>query len=228
MKVENKNKILEEVQATDFFDKLPAEIHGFTLKKIFAESDDKFIYFSYENIKIHRAVIAYFHEETLEYKIRVRIGLTEFCIDKFFTSNFADYCEKISSELDKIIESFLDNHENQNSLIIEKKIAQWAYGKNLPSKIFNFELFITPQNPVEITNGSFIIINYSDFTAASDFTITYNIYTENFSAEFTKNHVSQVNYIFDSDSLAELEKNLQANLSAEISRISDNFHGREQ
>ena len=227
MKVDNKNKILAEVQATDFFDKLPSEIHGFTLKKIFAEDDDKFIYFSYENIQVHRAVIAYFHEETLEYKIRVKIGLNEFCITKFFTSNFADYCEKISAELDKLIESFFDGHENLNPFITEKKIAQWAYGKNLPENIAGFELFIKPSNPVEVTNGSFIIINYSDFSTASDFTITYNIYTENFSCEYCINHVSQVNYIFDSDSLAELEKKLQKNLSVEISRISDNFHGRE-
>lgn len=228
MKVENKNKILAEVQATDFFDKLAGEIHGFTLKKILAEDGDRFIYFSYENIKIHRAVIAYFHEETLEYKIRVKIGLTEFCITKFFTTKFEDYCKKISAELDKIIESFLDNHENLNPLIAEKKFAQWAYGKNLPKNIFNFELFIKPENPVEITNGSFIIINYSDFTAANDFAITYNIYTDNFSAEFTKNHVQQVSYLFDSENLAELEKKLQENLSAEISRIGDNFHGRKQ
>lgn len=228
MKIDNKNKILAEVQATDFFDNLPAEIHGFILKKIFAEDDDKFIYFSYENIKTHRAVTAYFHEETLEYKIRVKVGLNEFCITKFFTNKFDDYCKKISAELDNTIENFSENRAEKNPLIAEKKFAQWAYGKNLPKNISGFELFITPENPVEITNGSFIIINYSDFTAASDFTITYNIYTENFSAELTINHVPQVSYLFDSDNLTELEKNLQDNLSEEISRIGDNFHCREQ
>lgn len=225
MKVDLKNKISEEAQNTDFFDTLPEEVDGFILKKIFAEDDDKFIYFRYENEKIHRGLTAYFHGETEEYKIRVKIGLTEFCLTKFFTENFSDYCQKISAELEKILENLSDNQAALSSIIKEKNFADWNYGKNLPQNIAGFELFIAPQNPVEFTNGSYIIINYSDFSAESDFTLCYNIYTENFSGEFTVNRVSQVSYLFDADNLADLEKNLQENLSAELLKIRNNLHG---
>lgn len=220
MKVDLKNKIIAESnESANFFDNLPAKIQNFTLKKIFAEDDDKFIYFSYENSENHRGLTAYFHEETQEYKIREKIGLNEFCLPKFFTENFAEYQEIISAELEKILENLAENHAVENPLIKEKNFPAWKYGETLPKKISDFELFISPQNPVEYTNGSYIIINYSDFGAASDFTICYNIYTENFSAEFTKNLVPHVSYLFDAYSLEELEKKLEKNLVAEVSKI---------
>ena len=224
MKPETKNKIIDEANGSkNFFESLPTQIKNFTLKKIFSEDDDKFIYFSYENFESHRGLTAYFHEETQEYKIRVKIGFNEFCLTKFFTGNFSDYCKIISSELENIIESFSVNNSESNPIVREKNFSAWEYGKNLPKKIFDFELFISPQNPIEFTNGSYIIINYSDFKSSSDFTISYNIYTENFSAEFTENHVPHVTYLFDSDNLDELEKKLAKNLHAEISRIHENL-----
>lgn len=217
-----KDEIIAEAnESVNFFENLPAEIHGFKFKKIFSVEGDKFFYFSYENSKIHRGLFAYFHEETKEYKIRLKIGFNEFCLTKFFTQDFSDFQKKISNELEKILENLSGDHTELNSLIKEKNFPAWEYGKNLPENIFDFELFISPKNPVEITNGSYIIINYSDFKSESDFTICYNIYTENFSAEFTENRVPHVSYLFDAEDLPELEKKLQQNLSAELSKIQE-------
>lgn len=227
MKEKFKDKIIAEMQKTNFFETLPAEIDNFKLKKIFAEDTDKFIYFSYENEKMHRELTAYFHEETLEYKIRVKVGLNEFCLTKFFTENFSDYCKMLSSELDETVKNLIENREKLNPLFEEKKIAQWAYGEKLPANIADFELFINPKNSVQVTNGSYIIINYSDFSTASDFTLCYNIYTDKFSGEFTINHIPHVSYLFDCDNLKDLEKKLQENLSSELLKISNNLHGRK-
>ena len=228
MRTDLKNKIAEEIKSANFFEKLPEEIHGFTLKKIFDESDDKFIYFSYENIKIHRGLTAYFHEETLEYKIRIKIGLNEFCLTAFFNENFSDYCQKVSDELEKILKNLSENQSKINPVVEKKNFSAWNYGKNLPENIAGFELFISPKNPVELTNGSYILINYSDFKTESDFMICYNIYTENFSAELTENHVSQVNYLFDSKNLSELEEKLEQNLFAELSRMRNEIENFRQ
>ena len=221
MKDELKNKIAAEAEAANFFDKLPTEIFGFTLKKIFAEDDDKFIYFTYENFQTHRALTAYFHEETKEYKVRVKIGLNEFCLTKFFTEDFNHFGEIILAELENALKSFSENPNEKNPLIKEKNFPAWQYGKNLPKNIAGFELFITPENPVELTNGDYIIINYSDFSAQSDFNLTYNIYNENFSAELKINLVSQVSYLFDSENLPDLEKKLEQNLSSELERMKN-------
>ena len=102
--MKNQNAALSD-KATEVFESLPSEISGFSLKKIFAEDEDKFFYFSFENKKIHRAVTAYFHEETAEFKVRVKIGLTEFCLTEFFTEDFDDFSEKIFSNLEPVIKN---------------------------------------------------------------------------------------------------------------------------
>lgn len=221
MKEYLRNKIVDEIEATDFFENLPEKIHEFKLKLLFSDDVDKFFYFTYENSENHRALTAYFHEETEEYKIRVKIGLTEFCLTRFFTRDFETFCEKISAFLEMSLEKISVEHVELNPLIESQKISSWAYGKNLPKQIAGFELFISPEKPVEYTNGSYIIINYSDFKNFSDFSLTYNIFTENFSAELTINHVPKVTYLFDAKNLIELEKKLDEHLSAELSKIRE-------
>ena len=222
MKQKFKERIDAELSATKFFDTLPAEICGYNLKKIFNEDGDKFFYFSYENEKLHRSLTAYFHEETSEYKVRVKIGLTEFCLTKFFTSKFENFTEILNAELKAALENLSAPVDTKADLLIaDKNFAAWQYPKTLPENLEGFELFITPENPVKITNGSYIILNYSNFAALSDLTIFYNVYTDNFSGETKINLVPNVSYLFDSDNLKNLEANLQKNLSAELHNIKN-------
>ena len=222
MKQKFKERIDAELSATKFFDTLPAEICGYNLKKIFNEDGDKFFYFSYENEKLHRSLTAYFHEETSEYKVRVKIGLTEFCLTKFFTSKFENFTEILNAELKAALENLSAPVDTKADLLIaDKNFAAWQYPKTLPANLEGFELFITPENPVKITNGSYIILNYSNFAALSDLTIFYNVYTDNFSGETKINLVPNVSYLFDSDNLKNLEANLQKNLSAELHNIKN-------
>lgn len=220
MKPKFKERIDAELAATNFFDKLPAEICGYNLKKILAEDGDKFYYFSYENEKIHRSFTAYFHEETSEYKVRIRIGLTEFCLTKFFTNKFENFAEILKNEMQTAIENLSAPVDtNTDLLIAEQKFSAWEYPKTLPENLEGFELFITPEKPVKITNGSYIILNYSNFEINGDLTIYYNVYTENFSGESKINLVPNVSYLFDADNLKDLELKLQKNLSAELVNI---------
>ena len=214
--MKNKDAALED-EARKNFENLPNEICEFNLKKIFAEDEDKFIYFSFENEKTRRAVTAYFHEETSEFKVRVKIGLTEFCLTEFFTEDFNIFCEMIFAKLEGLIKK-ISADEDLNPIVKEKNFAAWEFGKNLPKKIGNFELFISPQNPVPFTNGSHILINYSDFENSNDLTIYYNIYGENFSGETRIKNVPHIIYSFDSENLSELESKLQENLEAELNK----------
>lgn len=216
--MKNKDAALVE-QAEKKFATLPTEILGFSLKKIFAEDDDKFFYFAFENEKIHRAVIAYFHEETKEFKVRVRIGLNEFCLTEFFTEDFEHFCELIFANLETAIKNL--SATDFNPLVLEKKFDAWEYGKNLPEQLEGFELFISPKKPVQFTNGSHIIINYSDFENFSDLTIYYNVYGDNFSSEARKKSVPHVIYTLDSENLQELEDKLKNHLAAELAAIKN-------
>ena len=215
MKEETKNKI-----AALTFDDLPDELNGFALKKIFAEDEDKFIFFSYADDETHCAVTIYFHEETMEFKVRQKIGLTEFCLTKFFTEDFSHFKELINAELDGVIKNLRDfRSKSLNNFLREKKIDTWNFGQELPARLEGFELFISPSTPVEVTNGSFIVVNYVDFAANSDFVLYYNIYSDEFSGESRINGAPHVTYAFDAKTLNELEVKLKKNLVDELRSI---------
>ena len=202
MKVETKNKIVAELENKNFFENLREEICGYTLKKIFAEDGDKFFYFTYENTEKHRAFAAYFHEETAEYKVRVKIGLTEFCLTKFFTNKLENFAAILNSEMEVAIENLSAPVNTKTDLLIaDQNFDTWEYAKTLPENLEGFELFITPNQPAKITNGSYIILNYSNFETLSDFTIYYNVYMGNFNGESKINLLPNVSYFFDADNL---------------------------
>ena len=206
MKDETKNKIAAQIAELHFGENLPAAIENFALKKIFAVDEDKFIFFSYVDDATHCALTTYFHEETMEFKVRQKIGLTEFCLTKFFTEDFAHFKELLGAELDGVLKNLRGLRSKEpNRFLREKKIDAWSYGKNLPATLEGFELFINPAAPVEVTNGSFIIINYADFQSGSDFVLTYNVYTDEFSGEKKIHGAPHVTYAFDAKTLEELE-----------------------
>ena len=89
----------------------------------------------------------------------------------------------------------------------------------MPATLEGFELFISPAAPVEVTNGSFILINYADFTINSDFVLYYNIYSDEFSGENRINGSPRVTYAFDAKTLEELEDKLKNNLANELKSI---------
>lgn len=200
------------------FDNLPDKVEGFALKTICAAFEDKFIFFRYDNDAAHCAIKVYFHEETQEFKVSQRIGLTEFCLTNFFTEDFEHFKTLINSELNGVIKN-LSNVRGMSRFLREKKLDAWSYGLSLPATLEGFELFISPAAPVEVTNGSFIVINYADFTINSDFVLYYNIYTDEFSGERRINGAAQVIYNFDAKTLDELTDKLKNNLVDELKTI---------
>lgn len=213
-------KLTAQADELHFAENLPAEINGFALKKIFAPDEDKFIFFTCEDDEIHCALTIYFHTETNEFKVCQRIGLTEFCLTKFFTQDFARFKNLLDAELGHVLKNLRDlRHGKLNRFLREKKIDTWTYGLELPATLEGFELFITPVAPVEVTNGSFIVINYADFALSSDFAIHYNIYTDEFSGEARINNAPHVTYAFDAATLPDLEDKLKKNLANELRTI---------
>ena len=220
MNDEIKNKIAAQVVEIHFAEDLPAELEGFTLKKIFAPDEDKFIFFTYADDAIHSGLTTYFHEETREFKVRQRIGLTEFCLTNFFTEDFKTFQSLLDAQLADVLKNLRGLRSKEpNNFLREKKIDTWAFGKALPATLEGFELFISPAAPVEVTNGSFIVINYADFAANSDFVLYYNIYTDEFSGETRINGAPHISYAFDAKTLKDLETKLKKNLDAELLTI---------
>ena len=202
------------------FQNLPDVIDGFAVEKICAAHGDKFFFFTCANDEIHCALTAYFHTETMEFKVRQKIGLTEFCLTNFFTADFAHFKQLIDSDLRGAIKNLRElKLKPLNIFLREKKIDAWQFGSDLPAELEGFELFVSPAAPVEVTNGSFIVLNYADFNLNSDFVIYCNIYTDEFSGERRINGAPHVIYTFDAKTLPELEDKLKKNLVDELREI---------
>ena len=228
MKVDTQKKIAAQIDELHFAEDLPAELEGFALKKIFAPDGDKFIFYTCADDEIHCAVTTYFHEETSEFKVRQRIGLTEFCLTKFFTEDFTHFRDLLDAELDRTLKNLRELKGGKlNRFLREKKIDAWTYGFELPATLENFELYIKPAAPVEVTNGSFVVVNYADFALNSDFVLYRNIYTDEFSGERRICGATHVTYAFDAKTLDELETKLKANLIDELREIRRLSVGKE-
>ena len=101
----------------------------------------------------------------------------------------------------------------------DKEIMTWDAAQRLPQELEGFQLFVRPDKPAKITNGSYIIIDYVDFTYASSFTAYYNIFRDEFFAEARIWNIPDVTYDFDSHELPELERLLHEKLVPRLQEI---------
>ncbi|MDY6308810.1 MAG: hypothetical protein SPL71_12350 [Oribacterium sp.] len=206
-------KIEHALEGWSLLDSLPRECYGFHYRALCVPIDDRYDIFSYENAVIHKSVTAYYHEETHEYKLRMQVGFVEFCRIEYITNSLEIFGEKLSKELMQLLEDMVTfNPKNISSLVIKKGICDWAFAKELPETLEGYQLFIKPQQPVKINNGSYIIIDYVDFTHASDVTIYYNMYRDEFFGEARIHSIPDVTYDFDSNELVELQEKLEKHL----------------
>lgn len=213
MHQETIEKVEASLEGWQLLESLPPEIAGFHFSLLRAPHEDMYDIFSYENPALHRRVTAYFHEETQEYKLRVRIGFIEFCRIEFITASLGAFSQALEEHLAALIDGMVTFHpESLSSLVLKKGIREWPYGKQLPETLEGHELFIRPQQPVNITNGSYIIIDYVDFEQESDVTIYYNMYRDEFWGEVRAHSIPDVSYVFDCHELDELQKKLEEHL----------------
>ncbi len=101
----------------------------------------------------------------------------------------------------------------------DKEILTWEAGHELPEELEGYSLFIKPEYPVKINNGSYILIDYVDFSLESNVTVYYNIYRDEFFSEARIWNIPDVNYDFDSNTLSELEECLQRYLVPRLREV---------
>jgi hypothetical protein len=111
------------------------------------------------------------------------------------------------------------NPATLSSIVVDKKILTWEAGQELPAEKEGFSLFIRPQEPVKINNGSYIVIDYVNFALESSFTVYYNIYRDEFFAEARIWNIPDVSYEFDASDLEELEEKLRSRMTARLQQV---------
>lgn len=219
MKDEVKAKVDGDVSAWAYMQSLPEVVEGYLLHRDMEVSGEAYDLFSYENKEARRGLTAYFHAETKEYKLRVHVGLTEFARIECIASDLPAFEALLRTHMEPILtEMSRFSEDHISSLVRAQRLSDWAYGTALPEALEGFELFISPREPYQITNGSYIVCDYTDFSIRSNFTIYYNIYRDHYFGEARVVEVPEMNYDFDASNLEELEARLREKL---VPRLQD-------
>ena len=220
MKPEILEKIQQETADWQYLEELPADWFGLSYTKLYREVGDTYEFFSYKNEEKHLGLLTYYHQETKEYKLKIQRGLTEFCLMQFITASFQEYEQQLRKNLESAVHDLAIYNPNAISYVTKAlKIPEWKYDDILPSELEGFSLFIEPKNIVRVLNGSYIVFDYSDFSINSNFIIYYNEFRCEFFGEARINNIPEMNYVFDSKTLNELEEKLQAHLIDRLREI---------
>ena len=112
MKEKTLEKLSEEIKDWQYPSALPAEWFGYKLTIKNEENGDMYDLFTYENAEERRSATAYFHEETMEYKFRVKIGLTEFCQIQYINAKLGAFEKALQNYLEASIHDLAEFNIN--------------------------------------------------------------------------------------------------------------------
>lgn len=228
MKEATKETLLPALAAWEYLKSLPNQLHGFRLTRDRREDGDIYDIFSYRNEAAKRKITVYYHEETKEYKARVTVGMTEFCNIDFIAANLPSFEKLLTERFDRALRDLGEfNPGTIDSIVADKKILEWNYADRLPETIEGFSLFIRPSQPLRIINGSYIVFDYSDFASESNFIIYYNIFRDEFFGEAKIRRLPEMNYMFDTNELADLEEKLDLYLMERLRELRKRINHEE-
>lgn len=190
---DEKRKI-EEIQAAlpdwDFIRQLPETVSGFTLQRRGDIDGQILTLASYVNEALHCRLHLTYTRETFDYVPVKEIGLNVFRDIRYFCRDK----EKFAAQMQKSLPGILDEVSRKTIVSMgyeakDQNFDGWDYWRALPRQIGNYELFITPDRPVQFINGSFIFLDYSDFKRGNQLYLLYNGFRDEVFAEYKKDFV---------------------------------------
>jgi hypothetical protein len=213
-------KVIAELEEWAYLRELAPTVSGFTLELNMRENGSLYEIFTYVNTLEHRKFAVVYDSATMDFLVRLTVGLTEFCDIGFISTKLSilerALKEKMPAALQKL--AGIDNSA-VCSIFKQKKILEWPYAATLPAELQGFELFIKPAQPVKVINGSYIIIDYSDFSVQSNFLIYYNIFRDEFFGEVRVRRTPQMTACFDAAELSDLAEKLDQNMETFLKDI---------
>lgn len=207
------DKIVEQVASWEYLQQLPRELFGFTLINELMTCGSQYRIFTYNKPQARRSFSGLYDAATKDFLVRIVVGLTEFCDISFITPDFSTFEKLLAERMPKKLQQLATfDPASVCTQIAGKKVLEWSYGTKLPPELAGFALFITPDKPIRALNGSYVIIDYSDFAAESNLTVNYNIFRDEFYGEIRLKRVPIMITDLDARTLPDLEKKLTANL----------------
>lgn len=199
---------------------LPAQHCGFELSMERQWDGLLFRIFSYRDEIQRRSANVVFDKSTMEYMLRLTIGLTEFCDVQFIHADLAVFEGMLRGFLLPRLETLQKCiPERMGDLFCAKKIPEWQAKTELPQKMDGFELCVRPETCIQVTNGSYLILDYSDFAQKSSLKFYYNVFRDDFYAEYLVAGAPRATSRFDAGSLTELAEKIRSGLQSALDEL---------
>jgi len=141
----------------------------------------------------------------------ITVGLTEYFDVTFICTDLGGLERILTERMTRTLER-LAGDDSYESIFRAKKILEWEHSKELPRELAGFTLFISPERPIRTINGSYIILDYSDFQEESNLILYYNVYRDEFFGEIRFRRTPEMTSQFDARELSELAEKVSANL----------------
>ncbi|MBP2653745.1 MAG: hypothetical protein H6Q73_1314 [Firmicutes bacterium] len=216
------DKIIEQVTDWVYLQSLPDRNAGFTLVMEQKLCGEQYNICSYTNDEMKRSLSLLYDNATKDFLVLVKVGLTEFYDISFITPDINVMEKNLRMRLEPTLLDLSGTQEREyESIFRAKNILEWPYTAKLPDEVAGFKLFINPQQALKAINGSYIIVDYSDFTAASNLLIYYNVYRDEFFGELRLRMTPMMTGLFDARELDELANKMDTNLISSLDSLRD-------
>ena len=182
----------------DFLAQLPQEMYGFTLLPSSGIKGLVLNLASYVKPGSRCRLDLTYTTETFDYVPVKTVGLHVFREEKLFFRDRDKFASELLAQLPELLSKI--NMAQAHQMNYEASAIgfdKWDYWRSLPRQIGSFELFITPDNPLEYLNGSYIFLDYTDFKHNNQIYFAYNIYRNELFAELKQNGIPITTSVFD-------------------------------
>ena len=215
-------EIEEGLKDWEFLKHLPKEISGFKLQEGRGIEGNILNLASFVNEEIHCSLDLIYTAETFDYTLVKNIGLHTFRDERFFNRDADKFAEAVLKNLPNVIEKV--SRSMNKKLGYESKVMgfdTWNYWKTLPEKIGEYELFVTPDKPLEYINGSWVILDYSDFSKGNQIMFLYNSFRNELFAELKKGFMPLTTDLYNANKLEQLEKLIKQHLQETLNELEN-------
>lgn len=216
----------EKAQEWAFLDELPQQMLGYVLDAQTKEVGGRTQLFGYYNEQRKLSFCAMYDKNTKEYSVRRQMGLTEFCDIDFCMEKQEGFERLLRERMKASMEQMACFAEaNVDSIVVKKGILEWGRELELPQQRNGFSLYIAPHEPIRVINGSYIVLDYSDFASESNLVFYYNMFRDDFFAEIRIQRLPEMTTLFDSATTKELSAKMAQHLDETLQYMRNKIEG---
>lgn len=223
-------KSIQEVEASladwDLLARLPKCVGSFSLVPGKGISGQILNIAAYVDEAAHCRLDITYTTETFDYVPVKTVGMHVFRDERYFCRDRERFGEMLLEHLDELIDEV--DRSKPHGMCFEAEglgFGEWDYWKSLPEKIGSYERFITPDNPLEYINGSYIFLDYTDFAAGDQLCFFYNTFRNEIFAEIKQCYLPLTTDCFDVRSGVPDDKKLGAFTVLLQERLQDVLRG---